>query len=273
MQDSDAEWKLQKKVKKMQTDLEKARWELAQQGGLKMEKARLEEQLEKEKEEAKQGRDLWKLNRALYHILRQVVTDSRDFAKEVRDDAEQFEASGFKQRLQHFETKLAITAGRRDAAEAQMQQMQGIQGTLTLTSDVEVEVHAGEPSEEIECLSMRAQCLSKGPKRSTKRCSERGTKRRGQRGTERCGQRGAERRRERGTERGRERGSECSSKRLCAQSGYFAQRGTCLTRATGFGTLGDAHGAHGIGVVLPAAAADRHRAALGAKVGSHPRQP
>eukprot|EP00913_Durusdinium_trenchii_P025865 g24272.t1 len=51
----------------------------------------------------------------MYHILRQVVQDSRDFAREVKEDSEKVPV--IKQRIQKFEAQLALTAGRRDAAE------------------------------------------------------------------------------------------------------------------------------------------------------------
>lgn len=108
----------QRQVRKLQRSLDEAKKKLAAKEELEIKLSQLQEQLKKEQSNGKQGQDLWKLNRSMYHILRQVVQDSRDFAREVKEDSEKVPV--IKQRIQKFEAQLALTAGRRDAAEAEL---------------------------------------------------------------------------------------------------------------------------------------------------------
>lgn len=93
---------LQRQMRKLQRELDDANQKLAA----------------KEEENVRRGQELWKLNKSMYSILRQVVQDSRDFAQGVRDAGEK--APAVKQRIEQFEAKLAISSGRRDAAEAEL---------------------------------------------------------------------------------------------------------------------------------------------------------
>lgn len=93
---------LQRQMRKLQRELDDANQKLAA----------------KEEENVRRGQELWKLNKSMYSILRQVVQDSRDFAQGVRDTGEK--APAVKQRIEQFEAKLAISSGRRDAAEAEL---------------------------------------------------------------------------------------------------------------------------------------------------------
>lgn len=112
---------LQKQIRKLQRELDDANKKLAAQASSELKLRQMEEQLGQEQVNTQTGQELWKINRSMYSILRQVVEDSREFAQNVRDDAGK--APVFKQRIEQFEAKLAITSGRREAAEAELAQL------------------------------------------------------------------------------------------------------------------------------------------------------
>lgn len=109
---------LQRQIRKLQRELDDANQKLAAKTAMELKLQQLQERLGKEEENVRRGQELWKLNKSMYSILRQVVQDSRDFAQGVRDAGEK--APAFKQRIEQFEAKLAISSGRRDAAEAEL---------------------------------------------------------------------------------------------------------------------------------------------------------
>lgn len=109
---------LQRQMRKLQRELDDANQKLAAKAAMEFKLQQMQERLGKEEENVRRGQELWKLNKSMYSILRQVVQDSRDFAQGVRDAGEK--APAVKQRIEQFEAKLAISSGRRDAAEAEL---------------------------------------------------------------------------------------------------------------------------------------------------------
>ncbi|CAL1168966.1 unnamed protein product [Cladocopium goreaui] len=109
---------LQRQMRKLQRELDDANQKLAAKAAMEFKLQEMQERLGKEEENVRRGQELWKLNKSMYSILRQVVQDSRDFAQGVRDAGEK--APAVKQRIEQFEAKLAISSGRRDAAEAEL---------------------------------------------------------------------------------------------------------------------------------------------------------
>lgn len=112
---------LQKQIRKLQRELDDANKKLAAQASNELKLRQMEERLGQEEINTQRGQELWKINRSMYSILRQVVQDSREFAQNVRED--EGKAPVFRQRIEQFEAKLAITSGRREAAEAELAQL------------------------------------------------------------------------------------------------------------------------------------------------------
>lgn len=133
---------LQRQMRKLQRDLDDANQKLAAKEAMDLKLKDMQDRLGKEEENVRRGQELWKLNKSMYSILRQVVQDSRDFAQGVRDAGEK--APAFKQRIEQFEAKLAISSGRRDAAEAELAMLKN-EGGRGQPSEVETTCDGESP--------------------------------------------------------------------------------------------------------------------------------